>query len=174
MRSKQIKIMKQIQLLGLVTILGTFVVSCAHKGKATARNGNNPYQSNPYYSDSSSTASSSAGAGAAQYPAYNDTAPAVETAPATQPAPSYPSYTGDSDSYSGGSEYPSYTGSNDNSSYSSNPYPSSSSGGTTHTVATGENLYRISLRYGTTVRAIQEANGLNSDTIYAGQSLIIP
>lgn len=44
----------------------------------------------------------------------------------------------------------------------------------THVVQTGENLYRIALKYGTTVAAIQAANGLTSTTIYVGQTLIIP
>ncbi len=43
-----------------------------------------------------------------------------------------------------------------------------------HTVKKGENLYRISLRYGTTVSAIQRANGITGTTIHPGQSLRIP
>ncbi len=44
-----------------------------------------------------------------------------------------------------------------------------------HVVQPGENLFRISLRYGTTVDAIMAANGLaNSHTVYAGQQLVIP
>jgi lipoprotein-anchoring transpeptidase ErfK/SrfK len=44
-----------------------------------------------------------------------------------------------------------------------------------HVVRRGENLYRISLRYGTTVAAMMAANGLrNPHRIYAGQRLIIP
>jgi LysM repeat protein len=41
-------------------------------------------------------------------------------------------------------------------------------------VAPGENLFRISLRYGTTVDAIMEANGLTDHTIRVGQALVIP
>jgi LysM repeat protein len=45
----------------------------------------------------------------------------------------------------------------------------------THVVQPGENLFRISLRYCTTVDAIVGANGLTSThTIYAGQRLVIP
>jgi LysM repeat protein len=45
----------------------------------------------------------------------------------------------------------------------------------THTVQRGENLYRIALRYGTTVNAIVAANGLtNPNRIYVGQRLVIP
>ncbi len=44
-----------------------------------------------------------------------------------------------------------------------------------HTVQPGENLYRISLRYGVTVRALMQANGItNPDRIYVGQRLTIP
>ncbi|HYO88981.1 MAG TPA: LysM domain-containing protein [Candidatus Limnocylindrales bacterium] len=47
--------------------------------------------------------------------------------------------------------------------------------GVVHVVRYGENVYRISLRYGTTVRAIVNANALaNPNVIYAGQSLLIP
>lgn len=43
-----------------------------------------------------------------------------------------------------------------------------------HVVQPGENLFRISLRYGTTVDAIMTANGLTSIYIYVGQELVIP
>jgi len=42
-------------------------------------------------------------------------------------------------------------------------------------VQRGENLYRIATRYGTTVQAIMNANGLrNANLIYVGQRLTIP
>jgi len=43
-----------------------------------------------------------------------------------------------------------------------------------HVVQSGETLFRISLKYGITVDALRAANGLAGDTIYVGQSLIIP
>ena len=44
-----------------------------------------------------------------------------------------------------------------------------------HVVQPGENLYRISLRYGVTIGAIQSANNIeNAGLIYVGQQLIIP
>lgn len=47
--------------------------------------------------------------------------------------------------------------------------------GTNHVVAIGETLAGIALRYGTTVQAILQTNGLaQSDYIMAGQSLVIP
>lgn len=47
--------------------------------------------------------------------------------------------------------------------------------GVTHTVLQGQNLFRISLRYGVTMSAIAKANNLaNVNRIYAGQSLYIP
>ncbi len=45
---------------------------------------------------------------------------------------------------------------------------------TIHVVQRGENLFRIALRYGTTVEAIMAANGLTNNTIYVGQQLRIP
>jgi len=48
-------------------------------------------------------------------------------------------------------------------------------GATTHAVQPGENLFRIALRYGTTVEAIAQANGIaNASQIYVGQQLTIP
>jgi LysM repeat protein len=43
-----------------------------------------------------------------------------------------------------------------------------------HIVQPGETLFRISLKYGVTVAAIQAANGLVNTLIYPGQTLIIP
>lgn len=44
-----------------------------------------------------------------------------------------------------------------------------------HVVQQGENLFRLSLRYGTSVEAIRTANGLpDGDSIYVGQRLVIP
>ncbi len=48
-------------------------------------------------------------------------------------------------------------------------------GETVHVVQSGENLFRLALRYGTTVQALVEANALGSaDSIYAGQRLVVP
>lgn len=45
----------------------------------------------------------------------------------------------------------------------------------THTVQAGENLYRISLRYGVSMGAIAQANGIsNINLIFTGQQLTIP
>lgn len=44
-----------------------------------------------------------------------------------------------------------------------------------HTVSAGENLFRISLRYNTSMGAIMQANGISDpDRIFAGQGLTIP
>jgi LysM repeat protein len=44
----------------------------------------------------------------------------------------------------------------------------------THVVQPGENLFRISLKYGTTVEAIAAANNIiNPSFVYAGQKLVI-
>jgi len=53
--------------------------------------------------------------------------------------------------------------------------PPTCSSGKTHTVQFGENLYRLSLKYGTTVQAIATANNIsNPNVIFAGQVLCIP
>ncbi|MBM4424926.1 MAG: LysM peptidoglycan-binding domain-containing protein [Chloroflexi bacterium] len=54
----------------------------------------------------------------------------------------------------------------------SQPAAASSSG--VHVVQRGENLFRIGLKYGVSVSAIQTANGLAGNTIYVGQRLTIP
>lgn len=56
------------------------------------------------------------------------------------------------------------------------PTPTSPpTGRVTHTVQRGENLFRIALRYGTTVQAVASANGIaNPALIYVGQVLTIP
>src|SRR6476659_1020621 len=47
--------------------------------------------------------------------------------------------------------------------------------GVYHTVVTGQNLFRISLRYGVSMRDIAASNGItNLSLIYAGQRLFIP
>lgn len=43
-----------------------------------------------------------------------------------------------------------------------------------HSVRSGENLYNIAKRYGTSVGAIQKANGIKGSMIRPGQSLVIP
>jgi LysM repeat protein len=43
-----------------------------------------------------------------------------------------------------------------------------------HRVKLGDTLYDISLEYGTTVDAIKEANGLESNQLRVGQELVIP
>ncbi len=54
--------------------------------------------------------------------------------------------------------------------------PSVSCGsGVTHVVQAGENLFRIAMRYGTSIDAISQANGLsNINQIVVGQTLVIP
>jgi lipoprotein-anchoring transpeptidase ErfK/SrfK len=41
-------------------------------------------------------------------------------------------------------------------------------------VSAGQTLYQIAARYGTTVSAIMQANGLRNSRIYVGQRLIVP
>lgn len=44
----------------------------------------------------------------------------------------------------------------------------------TYTVQRGDTLYSIARRHGTTVEAIRQANGLSSNLIFVGQTLVIP
>jgi len=58
---------------------------------------------------------------------------------------------------------------------SSNPGSSSGSGKRTHTIASGETISSIAAKYGVTVQAILDANGLTSSSIiYPGGKLVIP
>ncbi len=53
--------------------------------------------------------------------------------------------------------------------------PAPTTGTGTHVVQAGENLFRIALRYGTSVEALAQANGItNPSLIYVGQQLKIP
>lgn len=49
-----------------------------------------------------------------------------------------------------------------------------SASASTHDVIKGESLWRISRKYGVSIEAIQQANGLKNNNIWAGQKLIIP
>ncbi|MGY8640955.1 MAG: LysM peptidoglycan-binding domain-containing protein [Verrucomicrobiales bacterium] len=130
---------------------GLLAVSC---GKDKVAN-NNPYQDNPYYGPQSSTYGTDTAA---------PTAPAAPAAPASN----YPTYT--DNSYTppapAAPAAPAY-----NDTYAANSY---SGGGTSHTVQKGDTLYGLSRRYGTSVTAIQSANGISGTTIGLGQTLQIP
>ena len=52
--------------------------------------------------------------------------------------------------------------------------PSTGGTTTTHIVAKGDSLWGLSRKYGTSVEAIKQANGLTSDTIVQGRTLQIP
>lgn len=175
--------MKHIQFLGTLALMGCFTVSCANRNKVAS----NPYQSNPYYTGTSSASSeSSEPAGAAEYPTYNDSTPSYDSANTVE----YPTYSNEP-------EYPTYSSQPveapaplpepvNNNPYSSTyenttptydppaPVHNTHVAGRTHVVAQGENLYRISLKYGTSVSAIQNANSLGNSTIFPGQVLQIP
>ncbi|WP_408007912.1 LysM peptidoglycan-binding domain-containing protein [Pseudalkalibacillus sp. A8] len=51
---------------------------------------------------------------------------------------------------------------------------STSSSSTNHTVKSGDTLWGISVKYGTTVSELKKANNLSSDWIYPGQTFKIP
>ena len=53
------------------------------------------------------------------------------------------------------------------------PAPAPVVGGFTYIVQRGDNLYRLARRFGTTVQRIKQINGLTSDIIFIGQTLLI-
>lgn len=69
---------------------------------------------------------------------------------------------------------PKKTTSSSSSSSTKKPSSSSSSTRTTHTVKSGDTLYSLARKHGTTVAKIKSANGLSSDLIRIGQKLKIP
>ena len=152
--------MKYLYLL-LSLGLAVTATSCKSNKKTAATNA---YQNNPYYGPSgssygSSTTDYSSTASSSTYPSYSEntyTPPTQSSTPAPS-VPSVPTYSAPAPSYS--APVPTYT--------------APASGGS-HTVASGENLYRISLKHGTSVAAIKSANGISGDTIHPGQVLRIP
>jgi LysM repeat protein len=46
--------------------------------------------------------------------------------------------------------------------------------GSSHTVVAGDSLWGLARKYGTTIEAIQAANGLTTTNIRTGQQLTIP
>ena len=54
------------------------------------------------------------------------------------------------------------------------PAPAPAPSATVHTVVRGDSLWKISRKYGVTVDAIKQANGLRNDTAVLGAKLKIP
>ncbi len=52
--------------------------------------------------------------------------------------------------------------------------PGTSSGSESYVVKAGDSLTRIARQFGTTVAALRSANGLTGDTIFIGQTLVVP
>ncbi len=110
----------------------------------------NPYEDNPYYGPQSTTTSTGD---------YAVVAPAAPVDNYTAPAPAAPA--------------PSYTP--PAAPAPAPAAPATNYGGTSsHVVSKGDTLYNLSRRYGTSVAAIQSANGMNDTTIVLGRSLNIP
>ena len=141
--------MKRISSILLTAGLAIGGVSCKSTSDSLT---SNPYEDNPYYGP---TAGSTATANTGDYAAV---APAAPTTNYTPPAPAAPTYTPPA--------APAYT---------PPAAPATNYGGTSsHVVSKGDTLYNLSKRYGTSVAAIQSANGLNDSTIVLGTSLNIP
>ena len=116
--------------------------------------------------------------------AYGDTAASAYNGYAAAPQPqSYPSYQQPSPGTYAAPDYsqPAYgqnnsaTGAPESTDASSGSSTRPSGGSREHVVASGENLTKISRRYGVTVDSIVRANNLTSpDQIRSGQRLAIP
>ncbi len=191
MRNKQNRLLNLIKISGLFALTASLTISCANKGRKTAGVGDNPYTSNPYYSGSGSgTSATPSSTGAATYEVPASAQYPASPPIAVEPPIEYPTYSGGAAATP--APAPAYTPapapapqtygtySDPYATQALPPIPSPSptaapmAGSTSHTVMKGENLYRISLRYGTSVSAIQQANGLNGNTIHPGQVLRIP
>lgn len=141
--------MKRISSILLALGLAFTGVSCKSDSDTYS---SNPYEDNPYYGPQGGTT----GTATATSSDYAAVAPAAPTTNYTPPAPA--AYTPPA--------APTYT---------PPAAPATNYGGTSsHLVAKGDTLYNLSQRYGTSIVAIQSANGLNSDLIVLGQTLNIP
>lgn len=148
--------MKRISTLFLTAGLAVGAVSCK---SSTDNLASNPYEDNPYYGP---TGGSSAPASSGDYAAV---APAAPNSNYVPPAPAAPAYTPPAAPYTPPSAP----------AYKPPAAPATNYGGTSsHLVSKGDTLYGLSKRYGTSVAAIQSANGLNDSTIVLGTSLNIP
>ena len=58
--------------------------------------------------------------------------------------------------------------------YSPTPAPAPAATGGQHMIQKGDTLWGISRRYGVSVEALQQANGMTGTTIVEGRTLIIP
>jgi LysM repeat protein len=142
--------------LYLLLSLGLAVsASSCNSNKKTAAT--NAYKNNPYYGPSGSSYGSSSTdysstASSSTYPSYSESTytPPTQSSTSDSSVPSVPTLSAPALAYT-----------------------APASGGS-HTVARGENLYRISLKHGTSVAAIKSANGISGDTIHPGQVLRIP
>ncbi|WP_276609657.1 LysM peptidoglycan-binding domain-containing protein [Phragmitibacter flavus] len=154
--------MKSLSLLFAAAALAFVGTSC--KTTSAAAGGEYPeYASDGGYNPYPGSSGAAAG-GADQYQQYQQT----QQQPAYQQQ-QYQQYTPPQQSYTPPSYEP-------EPSYSA-PAPKKkkqSSGGGGYTVKKGDTLYRIALNNGVTVSKLKSANGLTSDIIRPGQSLVIP
>ena len=137
--------MKRISTALFLAAIAFAGVSCKSDDSTVSAN---PYEDNPYYGPQSTGSTAASGD-------YATVTPAAPTQNYTAPAPAYtppaaPAYTPPA-------------------------APATNYGGTSsHLVSKGDTLYNLSKRYGTSVAAIQAANGLPDNLIRLGTTLNIP
>jgi len=132
-----------------ITSLPLLFVSCASKGGGNDYDVSNPYAAPDYSaSDVGSPYQASDVNPAYDAPAvYEDTTPAPYDATAPIPTPTAPA--------------------------SATPRAAASSS-KTHIVGRGDSLWKISKKYGVSIDAIKQANGMKNDTAVLGAKLKIP
>ena len=144
--------MKRISTALFATAIAFAGVSCKSSDSTVSAN---PYEDNPYYGPQSTTAATAASND------YATVTPAAPTQNYTAPAPAAPAA-------------PTYTPPAAPA-YTPPAAPATNYGGAaSHVVSTGDTLYSLSKRYGTSVAAIQAANGISDTTIVLGNTLNIP
>ena len=139
--------MKRISTSLFLAAIAFAGVSCKSDDSTVSAN---PYEDNPYYGPQGTATTGSSD--------YATVTPAAPTQNYTAPAPAAPAYTPPA--------APAYT---------PPAAPATNYGGaSSHVVSKGDTLYNLSKRYGTSVAAIQAANGLPDSLIRLGSTLNIP
>ena len=148
--------MKRISTSLFLAAIAFAGVSCKSNDSTVSAN---PYEDNPYYGPQSTGTTTTSGD-------YATVTPAAPTQNYTAPAPAAPAYTPPAAPAYTPPAAPAYT---------PPAAPATNYGGaSSHVVSKGDTLYNLSRRYGTSVAAIQAANGLPDNLIRLGTTLNIP